>query len=248
MKIAITGAAGRIGRALTTRLTPNHEVFPTDLVAADSNAPIVQADVLNRGAMDALCGGMDAVIHLASSSWQDNLSNPENATCILDTRLKGTYNVLHAAMNAGVQRVIQISDLCLFSGYDHHLIVSEDFIPLPDTSAYQQSVYLSELVGREFARLSPGLVLTLRLGRIVDSTGLSTDVALDYEWLDIRDAVEAIVRGLEIKHYDGLGHWGLYNLAADIPGSRYTLLKIMSGHYGFRPVHNFETWWKESGV
>ena len=242
MKIAITGAAGVIGRSLVPFLSQSHDVSPSDLKPGPS---VKQADVLNPEAIVALCDSMDAVIHLAAAHWQDNLSDHENATRILDTRLKGTYNILHAAMQAEVKRVIQVSDVCVYNGYDEDLIVSEDFLPLPDTSAYQQSVYLSELVGREFARLSSGLVMTLRLGKVVDISTLTEDIPLDESWIDIQDALAGIAQALEIEHYDGMGHWGLYNLVGDIPNGRYSLHKTKTGHYGFHPVQTFEAWGKE---
>ena len=167
---------------------------------------------------------------------------------ILDTRLKGTYNVLYAAMQADVKRVIQVSDVCVYNGYDDDLIVSEDFLPLPDTSAYQQSVYLSELVGREFTRLSPGLVMTLRLGQVVDSSSLPADADINESWIDQKDALAGIAHGLEIEHYDGMSHWGLYNLVGDIPNGRYSLHKTKTSHYGFQPGQTFEAWRKEGVV
>ena len=191
--------------------------------------------------MEKLCAGMDAVIHLACGAWQDGLSAAENETWILDTRLKGTYNVMQAALAAGVQRVIQVSDLDIFLGYDAGVVVSEDFIPLPDLTAHQQAVYLSEWIGREFARLKPGLVLTLRLGKLVDAGRLPADAAFDPAWLDIRDAVDAIVCGLDCE---GFGHWGLYNLAVDCPQSRFSLLKSKSEMFGFDPKEDFHAWRK----
>jgi nucleoside-diphosphate-sugar epimerase len=243
MKIAITGAAGFLGRVLTPKLAALHEVFPSDLEEAE--AGMERVDVLEREDVQRLCAGMEVVIHLACAAWQDGLSEAENETRILDTRLKGTWNVMQAAVDAGVQRVIQVSDLCVFSGYDNDVMVSEDFIPLPDTTAHQQSVYLSELIGREFARQEPGLVLTLRLGKLVDAGGLPADAVFDPAWLDTTDAVNAIVRALDLNGYDGLSNWGLYDLAADVSNARFSLLKIKSGQFGFRPAENFSAWRKE---
>ena len=168
MRIVITGAGGLLGRALVQRLSPRHEVYPSDLRASsEEDLSVVQADVLDIDRMGELCAGMDRMIHLACVPCRSDLSEAENDTRILDTRLKGTYNVMKAALDAGVEQVIQTSDLCIFSGYDADRIISEDFIPRPDTSAHQQSIYLSEWIGREFARLKPGFVLTLRLGELV---------------------------------------------------------------------------------
>jgi nucleoside-diphosphate-sugar epimerase len=209
-------------------------VQPSDLQAADGDPPTVRADVLSENEMENLCAGAEAVVHLACASWDEELSAADNETRIMDTRLKGTYNLMKAAAAAGVKRVVQVSDLCVYSGYGEDIVVSEDFLPLPDCSAPEQSVYLSELIGREFSRLHPGLVLTLRLGQLTAQAGVEAD-GDDGECLAIDDAVEGIARALEVDGYDGLSHWGIYNLAAERPGSRYSLLKISSGRFGFRP-------------
>ena len=237
MKVAVTGAAGMLGQALLPRLAGSHEVHPTDIVGTD-----VRADVLDRDDMRRLCTGADMVIHLACAAWRSELSDAENETRILDTRLKGTYNLLEAALEAGVCRVIQISDVCIYSGYDEEIAVSEDFVPLPDTTAMQQSVYLSESIARAFSRRRPGLVLTLRLGELVEAHELRADAVFDPAWLDVDDAVDGIVRALEVERYDSVESWGLYNLTADHPCGRFSLLKIKSGAFGFQPRQDFSAW------
>ena len=237
MKVAITGAAGMLGQALLPRLGALHEVFPTDIADTD-----VRADVLDREDMNRLCAEAEMVIHLAHASWKAELSDTENETAILDTRLKGTYNLLEAALQAGVRRVIQISDVCIYSGYEEQIAVSEDFVPLPDTTALQQSIYLSELIARAFSRHRPGLPLTLRLGELVEAQKLPPEAVFDPAWLDMDDAVDAILRALDVERYDPISNWGLYNLTADRPGSRCSLLKIKSGVFGFQPQQDFSAW------
>ncbi len=246
MKVAVTGAAGRLGQALLPVLASHHEVRASDLEVRDREVPISVADVLDRDDMDALCEGVDAVVHLAHASWDPSRSDDDNEARILDTRLKGTYHLLQAAAAAGVRRVVQASDLCALSGYGEELIVSEDFLPLPDTSAHEQAVYLSELVGREFARLHRGLVCTLRLGTLVDAATLPDDAVPGEDWLDVGDAVAAILRALEVDTFDGFGHWGLYDLAAEKPGGRFDLRKIRTGRFDFAPQQDFAAWRKEA--
>ena len=242
MRVAVTGAAGLLGRALLNKLAAQHQVVATDLAAQPGDPPIGACDMLDPDAVDALCTGVDAVIHLAAATWRDDLSKRENETLVFDTRLKGTQNILQAAHKAGVKRVVHISDLCVFSGYDDDIMVSEDFIPRPATEAHPLSVYMSELVAREYARLAPGLVLTLRLGQLIDPKTLEVDTRCAEGWLAIDDAVDAIVHGLEHERFSGMGEWGIYNLAADVPDNRYSLLKIQSDSYGFFPRENFAAW------
>ena len=242
MKVAVTGAAGFLGQALLPKLSRTHQVVAADLHAQPGTSAIIAADVRNPSAMQDVCAQVDAVIHLACARWDDSLSANPNEACIIDTRVKGTYNLLQAAHNAKLNRVIQISDLCILDGYAADLMVSEDFLPLPDTSAYQQSVYLSEWVGREFARQQSNRILTLRLGTLVDAKTLSADARYNDGWLDLEDATDAILHSLEHERLDSMGQWALYNLAADVPNNRYSLLKIQSDHFGFSPRQDFAAW------
>ena len=237
MKVAITGAAGYLGRALVPVLAQAHEVFAFDIVP-----PVEKADVVDEDEARRICTGMDAVVHLASAGWDGALAAAANEARILDTRLKGTNALLQAGRKAGVERVVQVSDLCILDGYDEDLLVSEDFLPLPDTSAYQQAVYLSEIIGREHAREARGLVLTLRLGQIVEADKLAPQASYDPAWLDLEDAVRAVQQGLAIERFDHPDHWGLYNIAADVEERRYSLIKWRHGPMAFDLAEDFAAW------
>lgn len=225
LNIAITHAGSPLGQALTTHLpTAGLQVQTTDV------------DVLDIDQVQSMCANVDRVIHLPGT--QPNT----DAARILDTALKGTHNVMHAARQAGVTQVVQISDVCIYDGYDDDHILSEDMVPLPDTSAEQQALHLAEMVGHEFARETPGSILTLRLGRLVDTASLSKTATFDRDWLDITDAVAAITHGLTIDSYDHPTHWGLYNLVADTPHKRFHL-RIREGRFAFQPQVDFKQWW-----
>ncbi len=237
MKVAVTGAAGYLGRALVPVLERSHEVFAFDCVAS-----VDRADGLDEDDCRRICTGMDAVVHLAHAGWDSELSAADNEARILDARLKGTDTLLRAAREAEITRVVQVSDLCILDGYDDNLLVSEDFLPLPDTSAHQQAVYLSELIGREHTREVRGLVLTLRLGKIVEAGKLAAEAEYHPAWLDLQDAVRAIEQGLAIERYDYPDHWGLYNIAADVEERRYSLIKWRNGAMAFELSEDFAAW------
>ena len=244
MLVAITGAAGFIGRALLPKLAGQHHVLATDLHAADSAEA---CDILDLDALRGLCARVNAVVHLAAAAQRDDLSQRENETRIFDTRLKGTHNLLQAAQEANLRRVILISDLRVLASYEADLMVSEDFVPQPATEAEPLSAYLSELIAREYARLGPpGQIVTLRLGNVVDPAALASGTRREDGWLALDDAIAAILRGLECERFGGMGEWGLYNLAADVPDNRYSLLKIQAEPFGFFPREDF-TAWREDG-
>ena len=70
MKVCVTGASGRAGRAVVTDLIAHeHRVVATDLVAPaghDLGAAVLRADLTDFGQAIEVLTGCDAVIHLAN--------------------------------------------------------------------------------------------------------------------------------------------------------------------------------------
>jgi hypothetical protein len=136
--ILITGAAGRVGSMLRTRLARPGRVLRlldvAPLPAADRAASdgageeVVSASVTDMAAMTAACAGADAVIHLGGIPTE----NPWAP--ILDVNINGTYTVFEAARRARVPRV-------LFASSNHAVgfapresfPVADDARPEPDT-------------------------------------------------------------------------------------------------------------------
>src|SRR5215469_1567567 len=101
--IVITGAAGRIGTILRTKLArPGRVLRLLDVVpvAAGDGEETLTASVTDMDAMTLACADADAVIHLGG------IPNEASWDRILDVNINGTYTVLEAARRAGVRRVI----------------------------------------------------------------------------------------------------------------------------------------------
>jgi NAD(P)-dependent dehydrogenase (short-subunit alcohol dehydrogenase family) len=101
--ILMTGAAGRIGTMLRSRLAaPGRTLRLLDVapLTAGPGEEVVQASVTDLDAMTAACDGTDAVIHLGG------LAGPDPWDRILDVNINGGYVVFEAARRAGVGRVI----------------------------------------------------------------------------------------------------------------------------------------------
>ena len=96
MTIAITGAAGTIGRRLCDDLARDHTLVRIDLHDAD-----VIADVQDLAALERAFAGCETVIHLAGVV---DVDTPWEAT--YGPNIGGTYNAFEAARRCGVRRVI----------------------------------------------------------------------------------------------------------------------------------------------
>src|SRR5258708_31545338 len=109
MKVCVTGASGRAGRAVVADLIEHgHRVRSTDLVPATgdaSQAPFVRADLTDYGQAVEVLEGVEAVIHLA------NIPAPGLRTpaVTFQQNVIMNFNVFQAASQAGVARVVWAS-------------------------------------------------------------------------------------------------------------------------------------------
>jgi uronate dehydrogenase len=103
--ILITGAAGRIGTMLRSRLArPDRTLRLLDVAQLDPGPgpgeEAVTASVTDMDAMTQACRGVDAVIHLGGIPSEGPWDR------VIDVNINGTYVVFEAARRAGVPRVI----------------------------------------------------------------------------------------------------------------------------------------------
>ena len=101
MRVAVTGAAGRIGRVVHRGLANlGHQIIAMDVAPADD---IRHVDVRDTAALVPLLRGCAGVVHLAANP---NETSFEEA---LDSHLRLTHSVLEAMLAAGVPRIVYAS-------------------------------------------------------------------------------------------------------------------------------------------
>jgi uncharacterized protein YbjT (DUF2867 family) len=114
--LLITGATGYIGRHLAARLAANGErprclvrnkrraasILPADKVE------LVEGDTTRPETLPAAVQGVDAIVHTAfiTADRKQSVGNHYN-----ETNVRGTANLVQAAKDAGVQRIIEVSGL-----------------------------------------------------------------------------------------------------------------------------------------
>ncbi|WP_043283757.1 NAD-dependent epimerase/dehydratase family protein [Paraburkholderia oxyphila] len=106
-RLLLTGAAGNLGRQLRGALAAWADVVRvSDIAPLGELAPHEEAavvDLADRAAVHALLEGVDAVIHLGGIS----VEAPFDA--LLESNIRGLYNLYSAARHHGVRRVIYAS-------------------------------------------------------------------------------------------------------------------------------------------
>jgi UDP-glucose 4-epimerase len=141
----VTGGAGFIGSHLVERLLRDGRgvrVFdnlssgdPAMLGPRFADVEFIQGDLRDAGALGRAAQGVETIFHLgAEPSVQRSVADPQ--TC-LDINVTGTLNVLLAARDAGVRRVVFASSCAVYG--DDPVMPKRESMALTPTSPYAAS-------------------------------------------------------------------------------------------------------------
>jgi UDP-glucose 4-epimerase len=221
MRILITGADQPLGELAARALTPEHEVRLTGTAAHAPSGlealPYTPADLREPEQVSPLLAGVEAVAHLAL---YQPFATPDAAAekQALDVSARGMYVLLHAALAAGVRRVVLASRLDVMAAYPESYRVDENWKPLPEAAAASLAPYLAELTLREFARAEELVGVCLRFGDLGDGPAGTTPA----------DAASAIAKALTMDLEGRKYRWWLYHICST---DRYPL-----GHAFWKPL------------
>ena len=135
MKMLITGGAGFIGSHLAAFWQPHAEVRILDNLRGGNRRSLrgldlemIEASVLDTDALRAAVSGTDIVFHLAAMiSSKESMENPRE--CV-EINTLGTLNVLRAAADAGVRKLVFASSAAVY-GDDPPVPTVETTTPKP---------------------------------------------------------------------------------------------------------------------
>lgn len=153
-RVLVTGAGGLLGTYVVDELEGRCELSGLDLVEPRTPMPFAKASIEDFAAVAAAAKGQDAIVHIAArpNIWSGSGSQ------IMTTNTIGTWNVLEAAEQAGVRRVILTSsDSVVGFTVMQGSMLPPDYLPvdlghpLRPTDPYALSKQLCETIGRSFA-------------------------------------------------------------------------------------------------
>lgn len=248
MKIVVTGAHGKVGRAATQALLDaGHEVLATDLTRPGferkpaGSADYRMADLTDAGDAFAVVRGADVVVHAAAIP-EPTGNSPHT---VFQTNIMATFNVTEAAVRFGVKRIVNISSETVPGFFFPERPFLPTYAPVDEKHpARPQDPYaLTKLFGEQLmdaaVQRSDVRAISLRpswvqyegnyeqnLGpQIRDASVLSPNL---WSYIDAYDLADAIVLAAES---DLPGHEVFYIASPDNVGGR-DFAAVLKEHYG----------------
>ncbi|MGH7858539.1 MAG: NAD-dependent epimerase/dehydratase family protein [Candidatus Binatia bacterium] len=156
MNVLVTGGAGFIGSAVARALLERGDdvrIFDNFLTGSKEVIPpgteVVEGDLRDLGAVREACSGVELVVHEGAVPRVPR--SVDDPTLSVEVNVMGTTNVLVAAREAGVRRVVNASSSSVFGEWDEGA-QREDVAPLP-VSPYAASKLAAEHLCRIWSSL-----------------------------------------------------------------------------------------------
>jgi UDP-glucose 4-epimerase len=167
MKYIVTGGAGFIGSHVVGAIAGSHEVVvidnfssgkPENLSVFPDNVKVIHGSITNLTMLKDVFKEADGIFHLAAiASVARSIDNP---LATHETNITGTLNVLLAARDCGVKKVVFASSSAVY-GDDPTLPKREDMPPVP-LSPYAVSKLAGEYYCKVFSEVFGVKTVSLR--------------------------------------------------------------------------------------
>jgi UDP-glucose 4-epimerase len=236
----ITGGLGLVGSHIADRLVEHgaDEVIVLDNLSrgrrenlawaeANGNVRVVEGDIRDRELVACLAAGADVVFHQAALRITRCAEDPRLA---LDVLLSGTFNVLDAAVRAGVRKIVAASSASVY-GMAQRFPTPEDHNPYSDDTVYGAAKAFNEGLLRSFRSMYGLDYVALRYfnvyGPRMDIHGVYTEVLV--RWMErIAADQPPLILGdghqtLDLVHVADVARANVLAAATDVTGEVFNV-------------------------
>ncbi len=235
MRVLITGADGTLGRQLVKGLEGEHDLRLGD-VKPINDSRFVPLDLTDPESTRDAMQDMEAVVHLAVASGQEGEYEEAGFNQIrFDVNVRGSFNLLDAAAQAGVKRIVHTSSIMVVWGYPPGEPVAADAPPKP-RGTYATTKLLAEVLCEQ-AAIQHGLsIVCLRIAKPVDTSdpALKTQ-RLRPQWIAFSELIRAYSLALSAPNIG----FEILTLVGDSSRCRWDLSKA-ERLLGYRPELRLE--------
>jgi len=227
LKVLLTGAGGRIGPHILPVFLDRYDLSVVDRKPVDGVESTIVTDLQDRELLKNAMAGVDVVVHLAATS--DEAPFVENLVPNNDI---GTYNVVHAAHEARVRRVVFASTVQTMNGRVQTIPIHPSEPPSPITT-YGVTKVFGEILGRHYHDQRGLEFIAIRIGAFqpYDSQWLKADRGPHNVWLSPKDLVQILTLAIE---KEGIGY-AVVN-ATSKPRREHLSLDEARAVLGYEPV------------
>ena len=194
MKVMVTGGAGDLGRDMAPLLANYYDVVTLDIRKPDNNLEFIHCDITRLESVKKATKDVDVIVHLAV------LIKADSSTKYIDVNTKGTCNILEAALENGVKKVVYASSVWAASrGQSVPYLPIDENIPCKPEGLYDITKRMGEEFCEYFYRLHGLNSIILRLCGYYPVEGFSDEGDILWDKIDMRALVGRFVAGSSYK-------------------------------------------------
>jgi nucleoside-diphosphate-sugar epimerase len=241
MKVLILGGTGYLGPHVVKALESEHELRVTDIrpPAEKIRHEFIRVDVSNMDQVRKAAEGMDAILNLS-------VLRPDRKLAF-DVNTRGCYNMMVAAVEHKIRRVINTGPHLVVSGPSsdrHDFGITPDQPPEPGTHLYGLSKSLGQEICRVFAQHHDVYVQEYLFFSLLDMAKLTPGADATPFSISWGDAGAVFKLGLDIDLAKLPSRCEIFFVFADMPHGKYSNEKAKR-ILGFKPKDDLSILWRK---
>jgi nucleoside-diphosphate-sugar epimerase len=218
MKVLILGGAGMLGPHVVKALAPHYQLRVTDITPLETDVEVEfkPVDISSLDQVMSATEGMDAIINLSVLRRDRQLA--------FDVSTRGCYNMMRAAVEHGIRRVINTGPHFTLAGRTYEQFdyaISPDIPPQPGTNLYALTKFLGLEICRVFTENYDVNVQTYLFYNFRDAGDLEPAARVAPFAISWADAAEVFRLGLEIDLDELPSKCEVFYIFTDMPHEKF---------------------------